>query len=225
MTTPVTTATPEASAAATAAATPAATKPAAADTVTATAAEAAEAAAAVPAANFDFESLIVSIPDYPEPGVVFKDITPLLADAEGFAAVIDAIAEHFAGRGVTKVVCAEARGFMVGAPVARALNAGFVPARKPGKLPRESICEAFELEYGTDELHIHTDALTSNDVVLIVDDLVATGGTANAQVRLVERFGARLAGLGFLMELAFLNPREAIAEATNAEVFSLVQVH
>ncbi|WP_165171487.1 adenine phosphoribosyltransferase [Adlercreutzia sp. ZJ242] len=195
--------------------------------MTTTAAAPATIAPAAPTAStadFDFESLIISIPDHPEPGVVFKDITPLLADAEGFAAVVDAIAGHFADHGITKVVCAEARGFMVGAPVARALGAGFVPARKPGKLPRESLCEAFELEYGTDELHIHTDALTADDVVLIVDDLVATGGTANAQVRLIERFGAQLAGMGFLMELAFLNPRETIATATDVEVFSLVQV-
>lgn len=175
-------------------------------------------------ADFDFEKLIVDLPDYPEPGVVFKDITPLLADKNGFAAVIDSIAAHFEGRGVTKVVGAEARGFMVGAPVARALNAGFVPARKPGKLPREAISESFELEYGTDTLQIHADAITPDDVVLIVDDLVATGGTANAQARLVKRLGAKLVGMGFLMELAFLNPRETIAAETDVEVFSLVQV-
>lgn len=175
-------------------------------------------------ADFDFEKLIVDLPDYPEPGVVFKDITPLLADKDGFAAVIDSIAAHFEGRGVTKVVGAEARGFMVGAPVARALNAGFVPARKPGKLPREAISESFELEYGTDTLQIHADAITPDDVVLIVDDLVATGGTANAQARLVKRLGAKLVGMSFLMELAFLNPRETIAAETDVEVFSLVQV-
>lgn len=175
-------------------------------------------------AEFDFEKLIVDLPDYPEPGVVFKDITPLLADKDGFAAVVDSIAAHFEGRGVTKVVGAEARGFMVGAPVARALNAGFVPARKPGKLPREALSESFELEYGTDTLQIHVDAITSDDVVLIVDDLVATGGTANAQARLVKRAGAKLVGMGFLMELEFLNPRETIAQETDVEVFSLVQV-
>lgn len=175
-------------------------------------------------AEFDFEKLIVDLPDYPEPGVVFKDITPLLADKDGFAAVVDSIAAHFEGRGVTKVVGAEARGFMVGAPVARALNAGFVPARKPGKLPREAFSESFELEYGTDTLQIHVDAITSDDVVLIVDDLVATGGTANAQARLVKRAGAKLVGMGFLMELEFLNPRETITQETDVEVFSLVQV-
>lgn len=175
-------------------------------------------------AELDLNSLIVDIPDYPEPGVVFKDITTLLKDPEGFSEVIDRIADHFAGRGVTKVVGAEARGFMIGAPVAYKLHAGFVPARKPGKLPREALSESFELEYGTDTLEIHADALDVDDVVLIVDDLVATGGTANAQARLVERFGAKLAGMGFLMELAFLSPRDTIAKQTDAEVFSLVQV-
>lgn len=174
---------------------------------------------------FDFESLIVDIPDYPEPGVVFKDITPLIADPQGFSAVVDGIAEHFMGRGVTKVVGAEARGFMVGAPVALRLGAGFVPARKPGKLPREAYRESYDLEYGSNAIEIHADAIGPNDVVLIVDDLVATGGTTVAQIKLVERFGAKLAGMGFLMELAFLNPRPAIAQATDAEVFSLVQVH
>lgn len=175
-------------------------------------------------AAYDFERLIVDLPDYPKPGVVFKDITPLLADSEGFAAVVDSIADHFKDAGVTKVIGAEARGFMVGAPVARRLNAGFVPARKPGKLPRETMSESYALEYGTDALEVHADALSADDVVLLVDDLVATGGTAVAQARLVERSGARLAGMGFLMELAFLNPRAAIAEASDAEVFSLVKV-
>lgn len=173
---------------------------------------------------YDFERLIVDLPDYPKPGVVFKDITPLLADSEGFAAVVDSIADHFKNAGVTKVIGAEARGFMVGAPVAHRLNAGFVPARKPGKLPRETMSESYALEYGTDALEVHADALSADDVVLLVDDLVATGGTAVAQARLVERSGARLAGMGFLMELAFLNPRAAIAEASDVEVFSLVKV-
>ena len=175
-------------------------------------------------ASLDLNSLIVDIPDYPEPGVVFKDITTLLKDPEGFAEVVDRIADYFADRGITKVVGAEARGFMIGAPVAYKLHAGFVPARKPGKLPRETVSESFELEYGTDSLELHTDALSSDDVVLIVDDLVATGGTANAQARLVEHFGAKLAGMGFLMELEFLHPRDAIAEQTDVEVLSLVQV-
>lgn len=174
--------------------------------------------------DFDFESKIVDIPDYPEPGVVFKDITPLLGDPEGFSAVIDAIADRFKDAGVTKVVGAEARGFMVGAPVAYRLGAGFVPARKPGKLPRETVSESYALEYGTNTLEIHADALTADDVVLIVDDLIATGGTVAAQIHLIEKFGAKLAGMGFLMELAFLNPRAALAKETDVEVFSLVKV-
>lgn len=171
-----------------------------------------------------YEELIVDIPDYPQPGVVFKDITPVLADAEAFAALIDDLAARFADRGVTKVMGAEARGFIVGAAVAYRLGAGFVAARKPGKLPREAISESYELEYGTNSLEVHADALGPDDVVLIVDDLVATGGTAAAMARLVERCDAKLAGLGFFLELAFLEPRPLLAEATDAEVFSLVVV-
>ena len=137
----------------------------------------------------------------------------------------DAIADHFEGKGITKVVGAEARGFMLGAPVAYRLHAGFVPARKPGKLPREVRSESYELEYGTDSLEIHLDALDENDVVLVVDDLVATGGTAAAQARLVEAAGAKVEGFAFLLELAFLEPRKALAEANEAEVYSLVQVN
>lgn len=175
-------------------------------------------------AAFDFESLIADIPDYPEPGVVFKDITPLLKDPDGFAAVVDALADHFADGGVTKVVGAEARGFMIGAPVAYRLHAGFVPARKPGKLPRETFAQAYDLEYGSDALEIHVDALGPDDTVLMIDDLAATGGTAAATARLIERSGAKVAGFGFLLELGFLNPREVLAKACGAEVFSLVRV-
>ena len=175
--------------------------------------------------SFDFEGHITDIVDYPKPGVVFKDITTLLKDPDGFEATIDAIAEHFKDAGVTKVVGAEARGFMIGAPVAYRLHAGFVPARKPGKLPREVRSESYDLEYGSDELQIHADAIEPDDVVLIVDDLVATGGTAEAQAKLIKQFGASLAGMGFLMELAFLNPHQAIAKVTDTDVFSLVQVH
>lgn len=173
---------------------------------------------------YDFESKIVSIPDYPTPGVIFKDVTTLFKDGEAFAALVDEIADEFKDKGITKVIGAEARGFMLGAPVAYRLKAGFVPARKPGKLPRAAISESYELEYGSASLEIHEDALDSGDVVLIVDDLVATGGTAVAQVKLAERLGARVAGLAFLMELEFLNPRQAIAKATDAEVFSAVKV-
>lgn len=174
--------------------------------------------------EFDFESRIVDIPDYPEPGVVFKDITPLFDDAEALHAVIDAIADHFAGAGITKVVGAEARGFLVGVPVAYKLGCGFVPARKPGKLPREVYSESYSLEYGTDEIQIHRDALTPEDRVLVVDDLVATGGTAIAAARLVEQSGAEVEGFAFILELAFLKPREVISEACDHEVYTLVKV-
>ena len=175
--------------------------------------------------EFDYDALIAKIPDYPKPGVVFRDITTLLKDPEGFEAVIDGIAEHYADAGVTKVVGSEARGFMIGAPVAYKLGAGFVPARKPGKLPRQTRQQGYDLEYGTDTLEVHDDAIDPDDVVLIVDDLVATGGTAVAQAQLVESFGAKLVGFGFLMELVDLEPRAVIAQATDVEVFSLVQVH
>lgn len=171
-----------------------------------------------------YEELIIDIPDYPKPGVVFKDITPVFDDAEAFKAVVDDLAAHFQDRGITKVMGAEARGFIVGAAVAYALGAGFVPARKPGKLPREAVSESYELEYGSDSLEVHVDALTPEDTVLIVDDLVATGGTAAAMAALVQKCGAQLAGLGFFMELSFLNPRDAVAKVTDAEVFSLVTV-
>lgn len=174
--------------------------------------------------SFDFESLILDIPDYPEPGVVFKDITPLLKDPDGFAAVVDALADHFADCGVTKVVGAEARGFMIGAPVAYRMQVGFVPARKPGKLPRETFSQSYELEYGSDALEVHTDALSSSDVVLMIDDLAATGGTAAATAQLIEQTGAKVVGFGFVLELEFLHPRDMLAKACDAEVFSLVSV-
>ena len=174
---------------------------------------------------FDFESRIIDIPDYPEPGVVFKDITPLFDDPEALHAVVEEIAKHFEGRGITKVVGAEARGFLVGAPVAYRLGSGFVPARKPGKLPREVFSQSYSLEYGTDELQIHRDALSEGDRVLIVDDLVATGGTAVASAKLVEQAGAEVAGFGFILELCFLNPRQVIAKDCDQEVFTLVKVN
>ncbi|WP_035438540.1 adenine phosphoribosyltransferase [Atopobium sp. oral taxon 810] len=174
--------------------------------------------------EFDLESLVIDIPDYPEPGVIFKDITPLMADSRGLAISIDRIVDHFIGKGITKVVGAEARGFLVGAPVAYRLKAGFVPARKPGKLPRAVYSQQYALEYGTDELQVHQDAITAGDKVLIVDDLVATGGTAVATAKLVEQSGAKVVGFSFILELAYLNPRETIAAQYGDEVFTLIQV-
>lgn len=175
-------------------------------------------------AIIDYESLIVDIPDYPEPGVIFKDITPLLADEQGLAAIIDDISDHFMKAHITKVVGAEARGFLIGAPVAYRLGAGFVPARKPGKLPRDVYRAEYALEYGTDVLEIHKDALTPDDNVLIVDDLVATAGTAVATAKLIERTGASLAGFAFVLELSFLGPRDIIGKEFDQEVYTLVQV-
>ncbi|MEE8721507.1 MAG: adenine phosphoribosyltransferase [Eggerthellaceae bacterium] len=176
-------------------------------------------------ASIDFEKYIASIPDYPKPGVVFKDITPLLADAAAFNAAIDAMSEPYIGKGVTKVVGSESRGFMFGAPIALRLDAGFVPARKPGKLPRETVSESYTLEYGTETLEMHRDALDADDKVLIVDDLIATGGTISAQIDLVKKLGGELVGIACLIELAFLNPRAELAKVTDVPLLSLVQVH
>lgn len=173
---------------------------------------------------FDFESYIADIPDYPEPGVIFKDITPLFADPTALREAVGAIAGHFMGRGITKVVGPEARGFMVGVPVALELGAGFIPARKPGKLPRATYSVSYELEYGTDSLEIHQDAIAPGDKVLIVDDLIATGGTAAATGELVREVGGELAGYGCILELTFLHPREALAKSGDHDLFSLVKV-
>ncbi|MCA1691958.1 MAG: adenine phosphoribosyltransferase [Acidimicrobiales bacterium] len=153
---------------------------------------------------------IRDIPDFPKPGVVFKDITPLLADAEALRLTVDTIADHFSQRPVHKVVGVEARGFIIAAPVAYCYGAGFVPVRKTGKLPWRIEREEYELEYGNDLLEIHQDAVGPGDQVLIVDDVLATGGTAAATCRLVERLGATVAGLGFVIELSFLNGRSKL---------------
>lgn len=174
--------------------------------------------------DFDFESYIYDIPDYPEPGVVFKDITPLFSDPVALRQAIDALAGHFRGQGITKVIGPEARGFMVGVPVALELGAGFIPARKPGKLPRKTVSITYELEYGTDTLEIHEDALGADDRVLIIDDLIATGGTVAATGKLIHEMGATLVGYGCILELSFLHPRETLAAAGDQELFSLVQV-
>lgn len=155
-------------------------------------------------------SLLRDIPDFPSPGIVFKDITPLLADAAGFAATVDGLADLFVGRGVDRVVGVEARGFIVGAPVAYRLGAGFTPVRKAGKLPWSVEAEEYALEYGTDRLEIHLDAATAGERVLVVDDVLATGGTAAATVRLLERLGAEIVGLGFILELEFLHGRDQL---------------
>jgi adenine phosphoribosyltransferase len=149
-------------------------------------------------------ALIRDIPDYPKPGIVFKDITPLLADSVAFTAVTAAMAAPFENGDVTHVVAVESRGFILGGPVAQTLGAGFIPVRKRGKLPFDKRSETYELEYGTDILEIHADALDPSSRVLIVDDVLATGGTAAATCRLTESLGATVVGLSFLISLSFL---------------------
>lgn len=154
---------------------------------------------------------IRDIPDFPEPGIAFKDIAPLLADVDAFRFSVDAIVDHFATSEVDHVIGIEARGFILGAPVAYRLAAGFVPVRKPGKLPFETAELEYELEYGTDTLEIHVDAVGTGDRVLIVDDVLATGGTALATAGLVEKVGGKVIGLGFLLEIGSLGGREKLA--------------
>jgi adenine phosphoribosyltransferase len=170
----------------------------------------------------DLATYIRDIPDWPKEGVVFKDITPLLASPEGFAAAIDQLAEQFADAGVTKVMGAEARGFIFGGALAYQLGAGFVPARKPGKLPWHTTSVTYDLEYGTDSLEVHTDAVGPEDVVLIVDDVLATGGTAAAKAQLVNSVGATVAGFAFLIELDFIGGRAKLPDGS--KVVSLIHV-
>ncbi len=153
---------------------------------------------------------IRDVPDFPKPGVVFKDITPVLSDAALFVRVTAEMAAPFRDAGISHVVAIESRGFIFGAPVAQALGASFVPVRKPGKLPSRTVREDYALEYGSDALEMHVDALTGARGVLVVDDVLATGGTAAATCRLVERAGGRVAGCAFLMELTFLGGRAAL---------------
>jgi adenine phosphoribosyltransferase len=161
------------------------------------------------------------VPDFPTPGIVFKDLTPLLGDVDAFRYAVDAIADHAAGLTVDKVVGIEARGFIFAAAVAYRLGAGFVPVRKAGKLPWNTVTETYALEYGTDSLDIHEDAVTAGDTVYIVDDVLATGGTAVATCKLVERVGGRIAGLAFVVELGFLGGR---AKLRDHDILSLITV-
>ncbi|HEX6568708.1 MAG TPA: adenine phosphoribosyltransferase [Acidimicrobiales bacterium] len=161
------------------------------------------------------------VPDFPQPGIVFKDLTPLLADVDAFRFAVDAVADHAAGLTVDKVVGIEARGFIFAAAVAYRLGAGFVPVRKPGKLPWAKVTETYALEYGSDSLDIHQDALAPGDAAYVVDDVLATGGTAAATCRLVERLGGQIAGLAFVVELGFLDGR---AKLSDHDVISLITV-
>lgn len=169
----------------------------------------------------NLESYIRDIPDFPEKGVIFKDITPLLANPDAFRSAVDVLASEYVDTGVTKVLGAEARGFIFGGALAYRLGAGFIPARKPGKLPWQTTKAEYALEYGTDTLEMHLDAISSDDKVLIVDDVLATGGTAAAKAQLATSTGAVLAGFAFLIELDFLGGR---AKLGDAPVVSLIHV-
>src|SRR6476469_3701137 len=165
------------------------------------------------------KELIREVPDFPKKGILFYDITTLLKDTIGFATLVDALSEHYVGKNIDLVLGMEARGFIFGPAVAYRLNAGFVPVRKPGKLPAATRKYDYALEYGTNTLEIHEDAIVKGQRVIIVDDLLATGGTAEATARLAESLGAQIAGLGFVVELDFLNPRQKLK---GYDIFSLL---
>ena len=165
------------------------------------------------------KKLIREVPDFPKQGILFYDITTLLKDKLGFARLIDALSEHYIGKEIDLVLGMEARGFIFGPALAYRLNAGFVPVRKPGKLPAETEKVSYDLEYGSNSLEVHKDAIKKGERVLIVDDLLATGGTAVATAKLASGLGAQIAGLAFVVELDFLKGREKLAEY---DVFSLL---
>ena len=166
------------------------------------------------------KSLIREVPDFPKPGILFYDITTLLKDKNGFKGIIDGLKTHYKSAGVDLVIGIEARGFIFAPALAYALGAGFVPIRKPKKLPWERVSVSYDLEYGTDSLEIHKDAIEPGQRVLIVDDLLATGGTAAAAIRLIEQCGGKVSGVGVVVELTFLNGRDKLA---GYDVFSLLQ--
>jgi len=166
------------------------------------------------------EGLIRDIPDFPEEGVVFKDITPVLGDPDAFDELITAMSEPFKDKGITKVAGIEARGFTLATPVADRIGAGFIPLRKPGKLPFETVKEEYELEYGIDALEVHTDAVASGEKVLLVDDVIATGGTARAAIQLLRHVDAEVVGFSVFIELAFLG---GAAKVDNVPLHALLR--
>ena len=168
----------------------------------------------------DLNSHIRTVPDFPKPGIGFKDITTLLKNGKALRQSVDELAEKFTGKMIDKIVGIESRGFIFGTAIAYKWNIGFIPVRKPGKLPAETISQEYELEYGTDKIEIHKDAISPADKILIVDDLLATGGTAAATVELVKKLGGDIQGIGFLIELTFLNGRQKLGDY---EVVSLIE--
>ena len=169
----------------------------------------------------DLAKYLRDIPDFPKQGIIFKDITPLLGDRRALAAAADQLAQPYLGTGVQYVVGIESRGFIFGSLLADRLGAGFVPVRKPGKLPHNTVCESYELEYGSDTLEIHADAVPEGARVLMCDDLLATGGTMAAACRLVRKIGGQIVGAAFLIELCFLRGRDKL---DRCEVHSLIRV-
>ncbi|MEQ8853753.1 adenine phosphoribosyltransferase [Gimesia sp.] len=169
--------------------------------------------------SINLKDYIREIPDFPKPGILFRDITPLLAEPKAFQAVVDRLADYYRDKQITAILAAEARGFIFAAPLALALGARFIPIRKPGKLPFETRAFHYELEYGSDSLEMHTDSIHSDDRVVILDDLLATGGTISACIELARHSNAEIVGCAFLIELAFLNGREKM---NGCDVFSLI---
>lgn len=170
--------------------------------------------------KIDLSKTIRDIPDFPKPGIIFKDITTLLKNPKAFSQAVNEIAEHFKGKKIDHVIAVESRGFIFGAALAYKIGAGFVPVRKKGKLPAETISFEYTLEYGVDTLEIHKDAVTKGENVIIIDDLLATGGTTQAVENMLENLGANLLGIAFVIELTFLNGREKLK---NQNVVSLVK--
>ena len=168
----------------------------------------------------ELKKLIRDVPNFPIEGIVFKDITTLLKDPNGYSETLVKLYNLAKNKGITKVIGIESRGFIFGGALAKKLNAGFVPIRKPGKLPAETVSESYQLEYGTDKIEIHKDALEPGDRVLIHDDLLATGGTMEAACKLVEKLGAEIVQISFLIDLAFLNGKEKLK---GYDVHSLIE--
>jgi adenine phosphoribosyltransferase len=166
------------------------------------------------------KELVRDVPNFPKKGIIFKDITPLFSNPASLKEIVDKMSDHYAGQKINVIVGAEARGFLIGPAVAVSLNAGFVPVRKPGKLPYETASMAYQLEYGTDTLEIHKDGIKSGDNVLMIDDLLATGGTMAACCNLVESLGGKIVGCAFIIELTFLHGRNLLSKH---DVFSLIQ--
>jgi len=162
---------------------------------------------------------IRDIPDFPKEGIIFKDITPLIGNAEAFSNVVDALASRYNDKGIDKIVAAEARGFIIGAALAYKMGVPFIPVRKKGKLPYKTIDASYKLEYGTDTLYMHEDAISKSENVLVVDDLLATGGTAKAICELVEKLSGKVSEIAFMIDLSFLNGREKLK---GYNIFSII---